>query len=207
METIEDSYNFSDDFVNFLSKAAANDPTIQEQEIPEEDAIEPSEEDTPDEEDWKGKYDDLQNENETLKNQVADFRFAQNEAIQNDDLLYNAYNQGGNSSILNMVMGDEIEDVNFQTKSNKVSFANFDPTLKGYLNDLQNKFGNKIVVTSANDQEHATNSRHYKGEAVDLRFSPEVHKYIENDPLAKQLGLSVLNPNHGTAPHTHLQRK
>lgn len=206
MPSIEDSYSFSDEFKNFLQLAAANDPTAQEEESSTEDAAEPKEEE--DNTDWEEKYNSLQAENESLRQQLKTLPDLANPDVQNDDFLSNYYNENeGKTGLLNMILNDDTDNENLNVKSNKVNLANVDMTLTGYVNSLTQKFGNKVLVTSGNDQKHAPNSRHYKGEALDLRYSPEVHKYIANDPIAKELGINVLPPNHGTAPHTHIQRK
>lgn len=82
-------------------------------------------------------------------------------------------------------------------------------TIAGYLSTLPDALKKQVLATSGVDSfdVHKRNSLHKTGDALDLRYHPELYAYIQSDPVAHQLGLSVLDPNHGTAPHIHLQYK
>lgn len=94
----------------------------------------------------------------------------------------------------------------FQRKDNSVNINNTDDRLLKYLDTLPQNLKDKVLITSGNDfSGHATNSSHYSNKALDIRYSSDLHNYIKNDPTAKALGITTLDPNHGTAPHTHIQ--
>lgn len=88
-------------------------------------------------------------------------------------------------------------------KSKGVNYEGVTSQIKDYLSSLPEEYRSKIVITSGADGTHAKNSRHYRGEAVDLRYDQGLHEYIAR--TAGEFGLKTINPNHGTAPHTHLQ--
>ena len=101
----------------------------------------------------------------------------------------------------------------FKTAENKnITFNDTNPVFYDYGKYLISK-GFDPVVTSADDNDLRANpdSEHYNpdslhivGNALDFRFDEKLHKFIENDPYAKQLGLYTIDPNHGSAKHTHL---
>lgn len=91
-----------------------------------------------------------------------------------------------------------------KTKSDKVKLQNLGTPLSKYLNTLPQALREKALATSGNDQKHVENSRHYKDKAIDLRYNKELYDYILKDPIRKQMGLRLLDPNHGNAPHIHL---
>lgn len=88
-------------------------------------------------------------------------------------------------------------------KSSSVNYDAVNNRLKSYLASLPSDLRDKVVVTSGKDGTHAKNSKHYLGNAVDLRFDKTLHNYIEG--TARNYGLKTMNPFHGTAPHTHLE--
>lgn len=91
-------------------------------------------------------------------------------------------------------------------KNDTVNIENLSPSIKQYLNTIPAALKDSMLVTSANDYAgHAKGSEHYKDNAVDLRFNKNLYNYIINDAVAKQMGITTLNPNHGTAKHIHLQ--
>lgn len=92
-------------------------------------------------------------------------------------------------------------------KSKNVNLGGLNSNLSKYLVDLPDDIKNNLTATSGNDQEHATNSKHYNNNALDLRYNDKAYKYILNDPKAKEYGINMLNPNHGTAKHIHLETK
>lgn len=91
-----------------------------------------------------------------------------------------------------------------KTKSPKVNISNVGSPISKYLESLPQNLRERMVATSGNDQQHAKGSRHYQNKAIDLRYDKELYDYINNDPNRKKYGLNLLNPNHGTAPHIHL---
>lgn len=79
----------------------------------------------------------------------------------------------------------------------------------------------ELVITSINDSNHSTNSRHYKDEAVDLRVhyfktKEEVDRFIDvldywlnkNPEASKANSFTILLENWGTPnQHIHIQVK
>lgn len=88
-------------------------------------------------------------------------------------------------------------------KSKGVNYEGVTSQIKDYLGSLPEEYRSKIVITSGADGTHAKNSKHYSGQAVDLRYDQGLHEYIAK--TAGDFGLKTINPFHGTAPHTHLQ--
>jgi hypothetical protein len=216
MAEMRDSYSFSDDFYSFLDRAARQDPAAQAAESASEETSVEEDSDEPeiDYDQMQRDNDDLKSQNEKLAKELRSLRFSDNSAIKSDDYLSYAIDGGDASSVLNMVMADEVNEnwsgstgLNIPVKSDNVNLGGVTPTLTGYVNSLTKRFGSKILATSGNDQKHAPGSKHYSGNALDLRYFPEVHEYIAKDPVAKKLGLKVLPPKHGTAPHTHIEKR
>lgn len=94
-----------------------------------------------------------------------------------------------------------------KAKSANVKFQSLDQNISKYLNTLPDNLRKGLVATSGNDDKHAKGSKHYDNQAIDLRFDDKVYNFIQNDPVFQQLGLKVLDPNHGTAPHIHIEKK
>ena len=92
----------------------------------------------------------------------------------------------------------------WKVKSNSVKLAKLNSGITDYLNILPEEVQNEIIATSGNDSNHGKISRHYKNNAIDLEFSQKVWDYIEKDPNRLKYGLTLLDPNHGTAKHIHL---
>lgn len=88
-------------------------------------------------------------------------------------------------------------------KSKAVNYEGVSSKIKNYLSSLPTELRDKLVVTSGKDGTHAKNSKHYSGNAVDLRYDEGLHSYVQQ--TAKNYGLKTMNPFHGTAPHTHLE--
>jgi len=134
-----------------------------------------------------------------------------NEPQQQDD--------SGGMDIINMVLNDDNEGTFYdqpqeysnslgwlKRKDNTVNIDNTSSALSEYINSLPDNLKYKLVATSGNDYGgHVEGSKHYNNEAIDLRYDDEVYNYMLNDPHLKQSGLKLLNPNHGTAKHLHLQ--
>ena len=88
-------------------------------------------------------------------------------------------------------------------KSKTVNYEGVSNKLKEYLSNLPEELRDRVVVTSGMDGTHTKGSKHYRGNALDLRYDKELHDYIAK--TAQGFGLRTMNPNHGTAPHTHLE--
>ena len=82
--------------------------------------------------------------------------------------------------------------------------ANLNPNLIKYIDTLPPAIQEKVLATSGNDSGHSKTSRHYHDSAIDLRYDEEVWKHIEKDPNRLKYGLTLLNPDHGSAKHIHL---
>ncbi len=93
-------------------------------------------------------------------------------------------------------------------KADSVDIEHLSSPVKKYLNTLPDSLRQSVLITSGNDFDgHAEGSSHYKDMAVDMRWNPNLYNYILNDAIAKRMGISTVNPNHGTAKHIHLQYK
>lgn len=111
-------------------------------------------------------------------------------------------------SAKNFISSDSKIDLGWlKKKSNAVKFGSLDSKLGKYLTTLPEDIREGLIATSGNDQTHAKNSKHYQDKAIDLRFNQKAYDYIANDPVAKELGINMLDPNHGTAKHIHLETK
>lgn len=145
----------------------------------------------------------------------------QDQAYQEDPLYNEFINQdylneeSDSMSVINMVLSDEVTGKNndfslgwLNTKNKSVNIGGTSSKLSQYLNSLPDNIKNELIATSGNDSGvHMKGSKHDSGEAVDFRFNKEVYNYMLNDPLFKQLNLNIPNPNHGTAPHIHLEQR
>ena len=98
-------------------------------------------------------------------------------------------------------------DLSGFAKKPGVALDNINPVLGGYLNSLPAHLRRFVTITSGTDSAgiHSKKSKHGHGDALDLRYNPELYAHIASDPLAIKLGLKTIDPNHGTAPHIHLQ--
>lgn len=111
-----------------------------------------------------------------------------------------------NYSDIQNVVGDV--DLNWlKKKTNGVKLDRLNGNISKYLNTWPQQLREQAVATSGNDDQHVEGSEHYQNNAVDLRYNDDIYNYIQNDPKAKQYGISLLNPDHGTAKHIHLQTK
>lgn len=113
----------------------------------------------------------------------------------------------GDYSGINNVVGSNVDLSWLKTKSANVKLGGLNANLSKYINQLPEDIRSNLVATSGNDQDHAEGSAHYDNRAIDLRFNKRAYDFIQNDPVAKSLGISTLPPDHGTAPHIHLQTK
>ena len=89
-------------------------------------------------------------------------------------------------------------------KDNSVNVKKLNNNITSYLNTLEPEYQKFILATVGSNGEHTENSRHYNNNAVDLRMNQSLYDRIEKDPLRLKYGLTLVNPNHGTAPHIHL---
>lgn len=106
------------------------------------------------------------------------------------------------------------------TKSRQVTFTELTPGLAFILYGLE-KFHRQrkveqpenLIITSLNDSQHSSNSRHYKNEAIDVRsknFPSRESKRIFRQELELFLGpfFRVLIESEGTDnEHFHIQVK
>lgn len=99
----------------------------------------------------------------------------------------------------------------WKLKNNNVNISNLNSNIIGYLNTLEPEYQDLILATAGSDGKHSKNSRHWSGNAIDLRihnqdnpFDDKLWKRIEKDPNRIKFGLTLIDPNHGTAPHIHL---
>lgn len=145
----------------------------------------------------------------------------QDQAYQ-DDPLYNEFinedylgTENGSMDVINMVLNDELDGKNndfslgwLNTKDNSVNISGTSSKLSQYLNSLPQNIKNELLATSGNDSDvHMKDSKHDLGKAVDFRFNKDAYEYMLNDPLFKNMNLHIPNPNHGTAPHIHLEER
>lgn len=89
-------------------------------------------------------------------------------------------------------------------KASSVNVANLNSNIIQYLDKLPQSVQDRILATSGNDSVHLKTSRHYSNSAIDLRYDDEVWKHIEKDPNRLKYGLTLLDPDHGSAKHIHL---
>ena len=114
---------------------------------------------------------------------------------------YNNLNYNSNNSINTE---NNIIPWKWGLKDNSVNIKNLNNNLTSYLNTLEPEYQKLILATAGFNGEHTKNSRHYNNNAVDLRMNQDLYNRIEKDPLRLKYGLTLINPNHGTAPHIHL---
>jgi hypothetical protein len=142
------------------------------------------------------------------------FDFTNDQVTPDDNQLYSyLFNGGeGNSSSNNnqdALSGNVPDDLSWlKTKNSEVNLNGLNSKISKYLMSMPDEYKDEEVATSGNDgDEHVEGSQHYQGNAIDLRWNPDVWSYIQNDPLFKSSGLKTINPNHGTAKHIHIQTK
>jgi hypothetical protein len=99
----------------------------------------------------------------------------------------------------------------WKTKSDAVDVGNLNENIINYLSTLETEYQNLIFATAGRDGVHGTHSRHYKGNAVDLRIhnkkdplNDKLYKRISKDLKRRDFGIVVVDPRHGNAPHIHL---
>lgn len=211
----EQAYGFSPELLDMIKSRFSQDiPDEQYEEEPEN--VEQHEEDGRDYDELQGRYDELMNEFETLKSNPES-----TEGVPDDTMawLFESsqhngpldFTQSANQIMERNMIEEKMEasgesaDVSWlPRKSNNVNVEGLHSTLKQYINTLPDDLKKEMLATSGNDQSHVKGSKHYENKALDLRYKPKLHEYIAKDPLAKQFGINVLDPNHGTAPHTHM---
>lgn len=89
-------------------------------------------------------------------------------------------------------------------KASSVNVANLNPNIIQYIDTLPQELQSRILATSGNDSGHSKTSRHYADNAIDLRFDDAIWSYMEKDPNRLKYGLTLIDPNHGSAKHIHL---
>lgn len=93
---------------------------------------------------------------------------------------------------------------NWGKKNSNVNVEGLNSGIISYISTLPKNLQDKILATAGSDGKHSKNSRHYSGNAIDLRFDQEVWNHIEKDPNRQKYGITLLDPNHGTAKHIHM---
>ena len=106
--------------------------------------------------------------------------------------------------LLNKVLDRKKKGLPYAVKGDYVNIDSLDTNLLAYLGSLEPEFQKMITITSGNDSEHSKSSRHYENNAVDIRFTPELYKRMEQDPKRREFGVILVDPKHGTAEHIHL---
>lgn len=89
-------------------------------------------------------------------------------------------------------------------KYDNIDLSRMDPKILSYLGSLPEELQKEIKVTSANDEKHSKGSYHYQNRAIDLAYNERLYNHIARDPNRHMAKLTLINPNHGTAPHIHL---
>ena len=88
-------------------------------------------------------------------------------------------------------------------------FSRLHVAFEEYFSSLPREIQNQIVITSTTGDKHASRSYHYVSMAVDISCkvggADDLVNAIFTDPLLARFGLWTLDPNHGTAPHIHLE--
>jgi len=84
-------------------------------------------------------------------------------------------------------------------------YKKLDQDVISYLDSLPTELQRKVRVTSVAGDKHATNSRHYKHQAIDLGYDEDLFNYIGQDVNRKNVIL--INPNHGTGKHLHISKR
>jgi hypothetical protein len=157
---------------------------------------------------------DVQDEEPSYSNSDDDFDFEQDDAetdaqsatdMQLMSFLFNERPDDDPSNIGSVVGGSGADLSWLKRKTDGVNLNGLNPNISKYLASLPDEIKQSLVATSGDDDEHASNSKHYSHNAVDLRYNDDAYKYMENDPNFKASGLRVLPPNHGTAPHLHIE--
>jgi hypothetical protein len=103
--------------------------------------------------------------------------------------------------------------MNVTTKNKAVWFGEFTPAMRRILTvvwELNDTHKYNLVITSANDSVHKSNSRHYTNEAIDLRTHNLKNPEEVQKLLKSKLGdkFTVLYEGPGTPnAHLHIQPK
>lgn len=90
------------------------------------------------------------------------------------------------------------------TKHKTTKLDKLDPKIIEYLGTLPPNLQQKFLITATSDGSHSKKSLHYSNKAVDMRYDDELWNYISKDPKRHEYGLTLINPDHGTAKHIHL---
>lgn len=89
-------------------------------------------------------------------------------------------------------------------KASSVDVANLNTNIIQYLDTLPQSVQERILATSGNDSGHSKTSRHYNNNALDLRYDDTIWQYVAKDPNRLKFGLTLIDPDHGSAKHIHL---
>lgn len=89
-------------------------------------------------------------------------------------------------------------------KYDNIDLSRMNPKILSYLGSLPEDLQKEITITSANDGKHSKDSYHYKDRAIDLAYNEKLYNHIATDANRHMSQLTLIDPNHGTAPHIHL---
>lgn len=203
---------------NSILLSLAQQPNQQEEvfyDEAEQEIDEPSYEDAPDED-----YKSILSENEELKSRIQEIESNQNISDTQEEYYNYMATQDMDSPnfAMDLIMADDFFEgakgnesssaVWLKKKDASVNIEDMSTRLLTYLETIPSSIREKIVVTSGNDSDvHVKGSKHYSGSAIDLRYDDKLYNYIIKDPKFKNSGLNVLDPNHGTAKHLHIEEK
>lgn len=185
-----DDYNVDSDLIQMV----ANSPDEQQQQEQPQEEVDPRIDTDYDYDDDGVSDNDLALINSMFNNEQAP---QEQEQANSSPYTTGYYNTSPQAVDLNWL----------KLKSNNVKLAGLNQNISKYLTGLPEDVRANLVATSGNDQEHTQGSEHYDNNAIDLRYDDKAYNFIKNDPTAQQMGIKMLNPNHGTAPHIHLQSK
>lgn len=119
----------------------------------------------------------------------------------------------------------DTEEVNPYSKykhKDGIKLEGVSPVFNEYLSTLPQEYQDMILITDGIDQGLRTqvggkhynpDSKHIDGSALDLKihdkkgggYNDKLYNYFLNDPKFKEMGFSMPKPDHGTAPHIHMQ--
>lgn len=163
-------------------------------------------------------FESIMAENEELKGKLKEYEELQRVQETQDEYYNYMMNQDMDDPnyAMNLIMADDMFEglkdnpassaTWLKKKDNSVNLEGMSGRILSYLETLPESLRDRLLATSGNDSDvHTKGSKHYKGSAIDLRLDKDVYEYLKNDPNFSKSGLKVLDPNHGTAPHLHIE--
>lgn len=188
---------------NYVEQPQEDDVSFPDNEFEQEDSYD---------------MDLLLSENEELKQKIKEYeeleQVSQTQQEYYDYML--SQDMDDPNYAMQMIMADDLFEglkdnptstaTWLKRKDESVNLSGLSGRILAYLETLPEGLRNKLLATSGNDSDvHSKGSKHYKGSALDLRFDKDVYDYISKDRNFKNSGLKALDPNHGTAPHIHIE--